>query len=66
LSAVNSHARSASAVRARTTSVVVRGLGWVAAINAGVAIRSRRTFWIPAVVMGHERARQVCDGEVRE
>jgi hypothetical protein len=44
LSAVNSHARSASAVRARMMSVVVGGLGWVAAINAGVANKSRRAF----------------------
>ena len=48
LSAVNSHARRANAVRARTPSVCVRGLGWVAAINTGVAIKSRRTFWIAA------------------
>ena len=44
LSAVNSHARSASAVRARTTSVVVSGLGCVAATKTGVVIKSRRTF----------------------
>ena len=32
---VNSHVRSASGVRARTTSVVVSGRAWVAAINVG-------------------------------
>jgi hypothetical protein len=44
LSAVNSNAMSPSAMAARTPSEKARGLGWVAAINAGVAIRSRRAF----------------------
>jgi hypothetical protein len=45
---VNSHARSASAANAKTPSVGVRGVGCVAAISVGVAMRSRRRFWITA------------------
>jgi hypothetical protein len=46
---MDSNAISASAVRERMISERVSGLGCVAAINAGVAIRSRRMFWIAAV-----------------
>ncbi len=52
LSAVNSNARSASAVRVRMRSGRVSGglgLGCVAAISAGVASRNRKRFWIVAV-----------------
>jgi len=49
------HARSASAMRARRTSVVVSRLGWVAAINGGVVNRNRRAFRIAAVVTGCEQ-----------
>ena len=37
------------AVRDRMRSESVNELGFVAAIKAGMAIRSRRTFWIAAV-----------------
>ena len=49
-----SHARSASAMKARRASVV----GWVAAINGGMVTRSRTAFRIAAVVTGCEQARQ--------
>jgi hypothetical protein len=46
---MNSNAISVSAVTDRIISDRVSGLGCVAAINAGVAIRNRRMFWIAAV-----------------
>jgi hypothetical protein len=45
---VNSHTRSASAVSARTPSVSDKGVGWVAAISVGEAMRGKRAFWMKA------------------
>ena len=49
MSAIDSNVISASAVKDRMISKRVSGLGCLAAINARVAISSRRMFWTAAV-----------------